>query len=196
VKGGAKTWLDQGPDDERCAEHARFKAIDEAIKAGDLEALRGAVEDPERIFDASLHDAIGRCLEYAIYHAPLTFIREILELGADPNPDDHAGFPPLIAALSSSRSHAGSTARPDVLKILELLLRAGADPNQRGLNDYTPLHMAVAEGNPGAVHLLLAHGADPALRTRIDDLETPREIAEAMGDIELAAALAAAEADR
>jgi ankyrin repeat protein len=183
-------------DDERCADYARFECIDEAIKAGDIEALRRAVEDPERILDAPLHPAIGLCLEYAIYHAPLAFIREVLELGADPNPADHDGFPPLIAALSCSRSHPGATARPDVQEILELLLRAGADPNQRGLNDYTPLHMAVAEGNAGAVRLLLTHGADPALRTRIDDLETPREIAEALGHVELAAVLAAAEAER
>ena len=188
--------MNGGADDERCAEHARFRAIDEAIRAGDLVALRGAVEDPERIFDTVLHDAIGRCLEYAIYHAPLTFIREILGLGADPNPADHAGFPPLIAALSCGRSHPGSTARPDVLEIIELLLRAGADPNQRGLNDYTPLHMAVAEGSRGAVALLLAHGADPALRTRIDDFETPKEMAEALGHAELAAMLAAAEVER
>jgi ankyrin repeat protein len=195
MTGGAKTWFDQTPDDERCADLARFEAIDQAIKAGDLKALRRAVENPERIFDAALHAAIGPCLEYAIYHAPLTFIGEILELGADPNPADHAGFPPLIAALSCSRAHPGSTARPDVLEILQLLLRAGADPNQRGLNDYTPLHMAVAEGNAGAVRLLLAHGADPTLRTRIDDLETAKELAEAVGNAELTAILAAAEAD-
>ena len=189
--------MDRLSDDaSRCADYARFAAIDEAIKSGDLEALGGAVEDPGRILDVSLHEAIGSCLEYAIYHAPSSFIRQILELGADPNPADHAGFPPLIAALSCSRPHAGSTARSDVLEILELLLRAGADPDQRGLNDYTPLHMAVAEGNAGAVVLLLAHGADPALRTRIDDLETPREIAEALGNAELAALLAAAEAER
>jgi hypothetical protein len=56
--------------------------------------------------------------------------------------------------------------------------------------------MAVAEGNAEAVRVLLAHGADPGLRTRIDDLETPREIAERMKDRELAAVLAAAEFER
>jgi ankyrin repeat protein len=125
--------------------------------------------------------AIGSCLEYAIYHSPRRFIQTLLDLGADPTPEDHAGFPPLIAALSCSRSDRGSPARQDVVEILRLLLDAGADPHQRGVNDYTALHMAVAENNVPAVRLLIARGADPSLRTRIDDCETPIEMAERAG---------------
>lgn len=77
------------------------------------------------------------------------------------------------ASLSCSRPQAGSLGRPDVLEILKLLLAFRSDPNQRGINDYTPLHMAVAEHNLWAVELLLQAGADPRLRTRIDDCETP-----------------------
>jgi len=137
---------------------------------------------------------IGSCLEYAVYHSPVPFIRELLEIGADPNPVDHAGFPPLIAALSCSRSHPGARARDDVLEILRLLLAFKADPNQRGINDYTPLHMAVGEHNLTAVQTLLQAGADPRLRTRIDDLNTPREMAEAMGLREITDQLSAHEA--
>lgn len=53
----------------------------------------------------------------------------------------------MIAALSCSRPQPGAPGRPDVLEILELLLAFKADPNQRGINDYTPLQMAVCEGN-------------------------------------------------
>jgi ankyrin repeat protein len=69
---------------------------------------------------------------------------------------------------------------------MRLLLSCGADPNQRGVNDYTPLHMAVAERNALAVHILLDGGADPELRTRIDECETPLEMAKSAGfsDIE------------
>ena len=63
-------------------------------------------------------------------------------------------------------------------QILQLLIEFGADPNQRGLNDYTALHMASCVGNLPAVELLLQAGADPRLRTRIDYCETPREMAE------------------
>jgi ankyrin repeat protein len=172
-------------------EHQRFMRIDAAFRAGDLAALRAAVEDAERVPNGQMPLAIGPCLEYAIYHSPVAFIRTLLEIGANPNPDqgDHIGFPPLIAALSCSRSQPGSPARPDVLDIMKLLLQFGADPNQRGINDYTPLHMAVGEQNLPAVQLLLEAGGDPQLRTRIDDYETPREMAVNAGLSEIAEVL-------
>ena len=108
----------------------------------------------------------------------------------------NAGLPPLIAALSCSQTRPGAPARPDVAEIVGLLLSFGADPAQRGINDYTALHMAVSERNRVAVELLLAAGADPGLRTRIDDCETPREMAERAGLGEIARRLAAREARR
>lgn len=181
-------------DAERYAEYAKSKKIDAAFRAGDLGALRAAVDDPACLPNGPMPLTIGSCLEYAIYHSPLPFIRALLELGADPNPADHAGFPPLIAALSCSRPRPGSPGRPDVLEILILLLAFKSDPNQRGINDYTPLHMAVSEHNLQAVELLLQAGAAPGLRTRIDNYETPREMAEKAGLCEIAARLAVQEA--
>ena len=181
-------------DAERRAEHERFKRIDAAFRAGDLAALRAAVEDPDRVPHGPMPLAIGPCLEYAIYHSPLPFVRTLLEIGANPNPEDHIGFPPLIAALSCSRPQPGAPGRSDVADIIKLLLTFGADPNQRGINDYTALHMAVGERNLAAVEILLEAGADPRLRTRIDAFESPREIAEQAGLHEIAELLAAQEA--
>jgi uncharacterized protein len=179
-------------DAERRAEHERFRKIDAAFRAGDLAALHDAVQDPANVPNGPMPLTIGPCLEYAIYHSPLPFIRTLLEIGADPNPAEHAGFPALLAALSCSQPHPGSPGRADVLEILGLLLEYHADPNQRGINDYTPLHMAVSENNLPAVDLLLKAGADPSLRTRIDECETPREMAESAGRREIARRLAAA----
>ena len=153
-------------DAERCAEYEKFKKIDAAFRAGDLSALRAAVDDPTSVPNGPMPLTIGSCLEYAIYHSPLPFIRLLLEIGADPNPADNAGFPPLIAALSCSQPQPGSPGRLDVLEILKLLLAFKSDPNQRGINDYTPIHMAVSKKNLRAVELLLQAGADPCLRTR------------------------------
>lgn len=174
---------------KRCAEYEQFQKIDAAFRIGDLAALRAAVDNPESVPNGLMPLVIGSCLEYAIYHSPLAFIRTLLEIGADPNPADHSGFPPLIAALSSGREGSGLHARSDVLEIITLLLSFGADPDQRGLNDYTPLHMAVGERNLSALKLLLERGADPRLKTRIDDYETPREMAEKAGLSEFAALL-------
>ena len=181
-------------DADRCAEHRKFASIDAAFKAGDLAALRAAIDDPAAVPNGPMPLSVGPCLEYAIYHSPLAFIRTLLEIGADPNLDDHAGFPPLIAALSCILPHPGSRPRSDVPQILKLLLAFGADPNQRGINDYTPLHMAVAQGDLATLRILLEGGADPRLRTRIDDYETAREMAQKAGLKEMAELLAKYEA--
>lgn len=178
------------PEEERCAEAERFQRIDEAFRKGDLDALRAALDDPGALPDGPLPVTIGSALVYAIYWSPFAFIRTLLEIGADPNAPADDGFPPLIAALSCTREAPGANRRSDVDEILRLLLAFGADPNQRGINDWTPLHMAVAERNAAAVRILLDARADPALRTRIDDHDTPLEMAEAAGLTDIAAVLA------
>ena len=176
-------------EEERCAEAKKFGRIDQAFRTGDLEALRAAVGDPSVIPNGEIDDTIGSCLVYAIYHSPLAFIRTLLEIGADPKAPVLDGFPPLIAALSCAREVPGANRRVDVDDVIRLLLAFGADPNQRGINDYTALHMAVAERNTMAVQLLLEAGADPDLRTRIDECETPLEMARAAGLADVAAIL-------
>ena len=176
-------------DEERCAAARKFQQIDDAFRKGDLAALRAAVDDEAAIPSGRTHDAIGPCLTYAIYHSPLSFIRTLLELGANPNVSD-AGFSPLIAALSCGCDAPGTNRRTDTNDILRLLLSFGADPNQRGINDYTPLHMAVAQRNALAVQILLDAGADPELRTRIDECERPVDMAERCNAEGIAATLA------
>jgi ankyrin repeat protein len=151
-------------------------AIHEAYVAGDLEGLKRLLGDPPDFPNCRGPLGLGEIpLEYAIYHSPVPFVRTLLELGADPNYPDHAGYPSLLAALSCD---SPSRSR----ELLRLLLAHGADPGQRGVNDYTPLHYAVTQAkDPGAVRILLDHGADPTLRTRIDEYATPFEEAEILG---------------
>jgi hypothetical protein len=177
-------------EEERCAEARKLQQIDAAFSAGDLNALRAALDDPTIVPNGRMPDTIGSCLVYAIYRSPLAFIRQLLEIGADPNAPVDDAFPPLIAALSCTRNVPGATRRIDVDEVVRLLLSFGADPNQRGINDFTPLHMAVSERNAFAIQLLLDGGADPGLATRIDECETPAEMARAAGLHEIAAILA------
>ena len=176
-------------DHDRCAEAKRIERIERALREGSLDDLRAAVEDSAAIPNGQMPGTIGPCLIYAIYRSPLTFIRTLLDMGADPNAPADDGFPPLIAALSCGRAGPGMTPRTDVVEIIRLLLACGADPNQRGINDYTPLHMAVGERMPFAVQVLLDGGADPDLRTRIDECDTPLEMATAAGLTDVAAIL-------
>lgn len=178
-----------GTEEDRCAEAARLQRIDDAFRTGDLEALRAAVDDPSAIPNGQMPITVGSCLVHAIYRSPLAFIRTLLEIGADPNAPVDDGFPPLIAALSAGREAPGAKPRRDVDEVLRLLLSFGADPNQHGINDYTPLHMAVAERNALAVQILLDGGGDPDLRTRIDDYETPLEMARAIDRADIIAIL-------
>lgn len=151
------------------------RAIHDAYKRGDLEALKTLLGDPPDFPNCAGPAGVGEIvLEYAIYHSPLDFIRALLALGADANYGDHGGFPSLIAAVSSSH-------RPDRYEIIELLLSFGADIQERGHNDYTPLHYAASVQDIRAMELLLAHGADPNARTRIDDCATPLEEMEILG---------------
>jgi ankyrin repeat protein len=159
-----------------CKTYRRHKSAHEAYVSGDLEALRDALGNPpdfpncRQPFDMAVGD---HPLEYAIYWSAPAFVAELIRLGADLNYPDPAGFPPLIAAVSAHRE--------DRNEILKLLLENGADPAQRGINDWTPLHFAVAARDIGAVRLLLAHGADPGVKTRIDDYTSALEDAEAAG---------------
>jgi len=147
--------------------------IHEAFKKGDLDALRLEVGDLPGFPNCEIPHVGAHCLEYAIYHSPRQFVKVLVEEGADPDYGGHAGFPSIIAALSVDRE--------DRYELIEFFISAGADIEQRGINDYTPLHYAAARNDRVAIKLLVSAGADLTARTRIDDFATPLEEAELLG---------------
>ncbi|NBJ09798.1 ankyrin repeat domain-containing protein [Microvirga arsenatis] len=159
-------------------------AFHQAIEAGDLKAIRALLGDPPNFPNGQLPYEITifeeYCLDHAIVHGPLSLVKELLELGADPNYPGN-GFPSLFSALDSPQ--------PDRHERLKLLLDYGADIQQRGVNDYTPLHQAACMDDAAAVEILLQRGADPNARTRIDECATPLEEAEYLGRVRGAEAL-------
>jgi ankyrin repeat protein len=153
-----------------------YTAIERALRAGDLGEVRAAcATDP--VFP-NVRDPLTwtPLLALAISWSPLSLIEQLLQLGATPNYEADNGFPAAFAALSTERT--------DRREVLRLLLTHGADPNARGINDYTPLHLAVSQRDEQAMELLLAHGADPSLKTRIDECATPIDEAELTGNAE------------
>jgi len=86
---------------------------------------------------------------------------------------DEEGYTPLHVAIERRA--------PDRHEILELLLRAGAPVNLKGVNDWTPAHMAAARNDVDALKLLVRYGADLSIRTDIDDYATPLEEARSLG---------------
>jgi ankyrin repeat protein len=161
--------------EDRCERHRLFKAIDAAFKAGDFDALGKALGGSPRWYDEPMpfELGLGHPLEYAIYWSSVPFVTALLDAGSNPNYEDHGGFPSIIAALSTKRT--------DKLDIIRILIDHGADPDMRGVNDWTPLHYAVAIRDAEAIRLLLAAGADPSLKTRVDDYTTALAEADAAG---------------
>ncbi|WP_262272217.1 ankyrin repeat domain-containing protein [Microvirga yunnanensis] len=162
-----------------------WQTLHQAFVDGDLEALRAASGNPPDFPNAFLPDEgtglQDYCLDYALYWSPLHLVKALLELGADPNYQAVDGFPSLFAAMSSNHE--------DRHERLKLLLEYGADVNRRGVNDYTPLHFAACQDDPGSIEILLKYGADPEVRTRIDNYGTPLEEAKRFGHARGAEAL-------
>jgi len=71
----------------------------------------------------------------------------------------------------------------DKYEIIELLLKFGADVNLKGINDWTPAHMAAARNDVEALKILVKHGADLNIRTDIDDYATPLEEARMLNSL-------------
>jgi uncharacterized protein len=157
------------PNDEK----VDFHALHVAFQRGDLEAVKAALPDLDGFPNATFRPCHDWPLIYAIYHSPVAFIRQLLELGANPNIEVDDGFPPTIAAAMSDR--------PERNEILKLLLEFGADVHQRGLNGWLALHCVAQKDDPEAIELVLRYGADVNARTNVDDYETALEESERGG---------------
>ena len=70
--------------------------------------------------------------------------------------------------------------KPDRYELLELILKAGADVNLKGQNDWTPAHRAAVNNDVKALKILVRNGANLSIKTSIDDYATPLEEARIM----------------
>jgi Ankyrin repeats (3 copies) len=145
----------------------------DALRLGD-EAQWQELEQLLEGFPADCDHFIGRrWIINAIDCGSVNSVRWMLTKGVELTFRDEEGYTVLHSALERKA--------PDKREILGLLLQAGADVNARGVNDWTPAHMAAARGDIESLTLLVQAGADLSARTNIDGYATPLEEAEALG---------------
>jgi ankyrin repeat protein len=160
---------------------AAYIALEDAMRAGDLDGARASLGDDPAFPNVRDPYTDSPLMALALHWAPHATVAELLALGGDANFVADDGFPALVLVALHGRD--------DRHALMQLLIAAGADVDRRGLNDWTPLHAAAARDDPEAIALLLAAGADPMLRTRIDEQMTALEEAEKYGNHRAAAAL-------
>lgn len=150
----------------------------EAAAVGDLARLRTLLHKDPALARAHSVDGFS-ALGLAAFFGHPEVLSALLAAGA--NPDAASLNPMRVTPLHSAVAHRN----PDVsLRMAELLLGAGADPNVQQHGGWTPLHQAAAHGQGELVELLLAHGAD--IRTRSEDGQSAEEKATAGGHDDVA----------
>jgi ankyrin repeat protein len=137
----------------------------EAIMAGDVKALEEIAQfvdgfPPDWITDA-IHCGTVKVVAWMLAHgAPAVFVA-----------DD--GYSVLHCSIEREK--------PDKYEIMRMLIEAGADVNAKGINDWTPAHMAAVRNDVEALKILRVAGADFTIRTKIDNYATPLEEAVMLG---------------
>jgi ankyrin repeat protein len=152
----------------RC--YKRAMAVLESGSPAQLEELAGEIAG----FPEGEDPYIGRhWITNALDSGSRQAVEWMLQRHVDLNFCDPEGYTPLHTALELERE--------DKYELLDALLSAGAPVNLKGLNDWTPAHMAAAQDDVEALRVLVRHGADLTIRTDIDDHATPLEEARNLG---------------
>ena len=95
-------------------------------------------------------------LTVASYRLQVESVHLLLDSGANPNVHNTEGDTPLLCAIDCVAHDP-----PAALAIVESLVRAGANPEERGYMDKTPFLKACSRGSLEMVELLVRLGADP-----------------------------------
>jgi len=143
--------------------------LHEACAAGVLPRVRELVAERARRIDTHAGDGFTP-LALACFFGHADVAEHLVNQGANLN----------LAAANVMRVapiHAAVAGRKRA--IVEMLLAAGADVNQRQHQGWTPLHAAAQNGDEDLVSCLLAHGADRFARS--DSGQSPLDLAMSRG---------------
>ncbi len=149
---------------------ATAASVYESAAFGDLKAIRAALERSPDLPKAFAPDGFS-LLHLAAFFGHAEVVAALLEKSADPNlvsrNDAHLH---VINSAAAQKDHAKAA------RTVDLLLKAGADPNASQKGGFTAAHSAAGHGNLEVLRLLKAAGA--ALDRKAEDGKTPLQIAE------------------
>lgn len=110
---------------------------------------------------------------HAVSSGSLKSVKWMIEKGVNLQPSVSDGYPPVISCIEVEGTEKH--------QILSLLIDAGADINERGINGWTPLHIAAVRDDEASMRILLEAGADRTITTKIDDDATAEDEARNLG---------------
>ncbi|MBK8454703.1 MAG: ankyrin repeat domain-containing protein [Thiofilum sp.] len=105
-------------------------------------------------------------LHYAVARNNLTWVKLLLEQGANPNIQDNTDNSPLLMVLNNYATYAESWG------LVDLLLQSGANPNLRNSAGQTALHLSYRLKNQKLIERLIKSGANSTIRSYIGRLAT------------------------
>ncbi|WP_422467820.1 ankyrin repeat domain-containing protein [Endozoicomonas sp. ALC013] len=153
-----------------------MNTLAEAAADGDLAKV-------ETLLDSGANPNILGYFSYTPLHHAAHFghhaiVKILLAYGADPNLKRMSGLTALQSAVDAGHLNVYKTLLPVTHQLdwnsllqkfsrhgwedqVKMALAKGADPNMPGVDNYTPLHDAAANGRLAIVKILLASGAKP-----------------------------------
>ena len=127
----------------------------EAAAVGDNESAMELLEGDDGSLNDHLPDGFT-ALGLAAFFGQETIVHNLLAKGADPNvaANNAMQVAPLHSAVAGQH-----------MRIVRMLVEAGAQVNVAQQQGFTPLHGAAHSGNVEMVRYLLSHGAEVSART-------------------------------
>ncbi|GMH35830.1 hypothetical protein BSKO_03698 [Bryopsis sp. KO-2023] len=140
------------PQKRSCAPMAVATRMTNAVRKGDIKALRALLE--EGTWDVNAFDDSGRSpLHWAAMFGDVAIAEELLNNDACVDFADRSSLTPLHFA-----------AQFDQHDVANLLIARDADVNAQTANHYTPLHKAAYWGRTQMIQILLKSGAKQNIR--------------------------------